>query len=81
MARMIRTSNNRRMNMKTQNEISLLADQELDAVVGGRMATGRDPKPCPGGVAGFVHNQVFEGLAIGGGAGLALDLVAIALFL
>jgi hypothetical protein len=25
------------MNMKTQNEISLLADQELDAVVGGRI--------------------------------------------
>jgi hypothetical protein len=69
------------MNMNTLTEISLLADQELEAVVGGRIATGMDPKPCPGGVAGFVHNQVFEGLAIGGGAGLALDLVAIALFL
>ena len=33
---MVRSSDNRRMNVKTQNEISLLADQELDAVVGGR---------------------------------------------
>ena len=35
--------------MKTQNEISLLADQELDAVVGGRMALQRpDIKPQNG---------------------------------
>jgi hypothetical protein len=69
------------MSMNTLTEISLLADQELDAAVGGRIATGMDPKRRPGGIAGFVHNQVLEGLAIGGEAGLALDLVAIALFL
>jgi hypothetical protein len=69
------------MSMNTLTEINSLADQELDAAVGGRIATGMDPKPRPGGVAGFVHNQVLEGVAIGGGAGLALDLVAIALFL
>ena len=38
------------MNVKTQQEIGLLSDQELDAVVGGMMNDGRgqlDPK-APG---------------------------------
>jgi len=34
---MVRSSDNGVMNMKTQDEISLLTDQELDAVVGGRI--------------------------------------------
>jgi hypothetical protein len=78
---MIRTSNNRRMNMKTQNEISLLADQELDAVVGGRMATGRDPKPLPGGdVKGVPGYPLFNALAESTAGGALVDLLVFAIF-
>jgi hypothetical protein len=64
------------MNMNTQSEISLLADQDLDAVVGGRMATGMDPKPLPGGSVhagnafttdvglGIIGSVVLYGLAV-----------------
>jgi hypothetical protein len=59
------------MNMNSRNEISPLADQDLDAVVGGRMATGMDPKPAPGGVVQGVPahpwlNSLLQGVGIGG---------------
>jgi hypothetical protein len=60
--------------MNTRNEISLLADQELDVVVGGRIATGRDPKPAPGGA---LQNPIIKGYIIGGAAAVTFDVLAL----
>jgi hypothetical protein len=69
------------MNMNTCNEISLLADQDLDAVVGGRIATGRDPKPLPGGdVKGVPGYPLFNTLAESTAGGALVDLLVFAIF-
>ena len=61
--------------MNTQNEISLLADQELEAAVGGRMATGMDPKPAPGGVVkGEPGWPLFNTLVKYGTVGVLVDI-------
>jgi hypothetical protein len=54
------------MNMNTQNEINLLADQDLDAAIGGRMKTGMDPKPLPGGSVSAGNSQTAKIEVIGG---------------
>jgi hypothetical protein len=52
--------------MKTQNEMSLLADQELDAVVGGRMNDGKqqlinkDQRGVPGSFASSDLAKIIE---------------------
>jgi hypothetical protein len=69
------------MNMNTCNEICLLADQDLDAVVGGRIATGRDPKPLPGGdVKGVPGHPLFNALAESTAGGALVDLLVFAIF-
>jgi hypothetical protein len=69
------------MNMKTQNEISLLADQELDAVVGGMMKLPNTKVPPPGGaVVGVPGHPLFNTLAESTAAGLVVDLLVFAIF-
>jgi hypothetical protein len=68
--------------MNSRNEISVLTDQELDAVVGGRMATGMDPKPAPGGVvkgepARPWLNSLLEGVGIGGAGWFVLGALGL----
>jgi hypothetical protein len=65
------------MNMKTQSEISLLADQELDPVIGGKMNIPRsdfhrqDSVPgSTGGVDPLTAGGI--GLVIGVGIGIIL---------
>jgi hypothetical protein len=69
------------MNMRTENEISLLADQELDAVVGGMMNDGKqqlinkDQRGVPGTAPksdnaiwrGITEGIIFLGIAFGAG--------------